>query len=50
MKLYETKGFPNLLRVAIALAEKNATSLVETVAVDVMAGEHRTAEFRQKIH
>lgn len=48
MKLYETTGFPNPLRVSIALAEKNAADQVENVEVDVMAGEHRTAEFLQK--
>ncbi len=48
MKLYETKGFPNPLRVSIALAEKNATDKVDTVDVDVMGGEHRTAAFLEK--
>ena len=48
MKLYETKGFPNPLRVSIALAEKNATDKVDTVDVDVMGGEHRTAAFLKK--
>lgn len=48
MKLYETKGFPNPLRIAIALAEKNATDKVEYIHVDVMGGEHRTPEFLEK--
>jgi len=48
MKLYETTGFPNPLRVAIALAEKNATHLVEHVEINVMAGEHRSDEFIAK--
>lgn len=48
MKLYETKGFPNPLRVSIALAEKNAADKVDTVDVDVMGGEHRTADFLKK--
>ena len=48
MKLYETAGFPNPLRVAIALAEKNATDQVERIEIDVMAGEHRTPAFLKK--
>lgn len=48
MKLYETKGFPNPLRVAIALEEKGVAGEIEYVAVDVMAGEHRTPEFVAK--
>lgn len=45
MKIYDTAGFPNPLRVRIALAEKGAKD-VEFIPVDVMAGEHRSAEFR----
>ncbi|MEP2784068.1 MAG: glutathione S-transferase [Pseudoruegeria sp.] len=48
MKLYDAEGFINPARVRIALAEKNATSFVEFVPVDVMAGEHRTAEYKAK--
>ena len=36
MKIYDTEGFPNPLRVRIALAEKGATNKVEFVPVDVM--------------
>lgn len=46
MKIYDTEGFPNPARVRIALAEKNATDLVEFVPVDVMGGEHRAEAFR----
>lgn len=48
MKIYDVEGFPNPARVRIALAEKNATARVEFVPVDVMGGEHRTAEFKAK--
>ena len=48
MKIYETEGFPNPLRVRIALAEKGATDKVVFVPVDVMGGEHRTSDFRAK--
>ena len=48
MKVYDTEGFPNPARVRIALAEKGAIEQVEFVAVDVMGGQHRTAEFRAK--
>ncbi len=47
MKIYDTAGFPNPLRVRIALAEKGASD-VEFIAVDVMAGAHRTDAFRAK--
>lgn len=47
MKIYDTPGFPNPLRVRIALAEKGASD-VEFIPVDVMAGEHRSAEFRAR--
>lgn len=36
MKIYDIEGFPNPLRVRIALAEKGATNQVEFVPVDVM--------------
>jgi glutathione S-transferase len=48
MKLYDIEGFPNPLRVRIALAEKGATDRVEFVPVDVMGGEHRTEAFKAK--
>ena len=48
MKIYETTGFPNPLRVRIALAEKGATNKVIFVPVDVMGGEHRTSAFKAK--
>ena len=45
MKVYEHKGFPNPMRVRVALAEKGLTDRVEFVPVDVTKGEHRTPEF-----
>jgi glutathione S-transferase len=48
MKIYDVPGFPNPARVRIALAEKNATSSVSFHDVDVMAGEHRNAEFLKR--
>lgn len=48
MKIYDIENFPNPLRVRIALAEKNATSKVEFVPVDVLNGEHRTDAFLAK--
>ena len=48
MKIYDVEGFPNPARVRIALAEKGATDQVAFVPVDVMAGEHRSAQFRAK--
>ncbi len=39
MKIYDVENFPNPLRVRIALAEKNATSYVEFIPVDVMGGQ-----------
>ena len=45
MKVYEHKGFPNPMRVRVALAEKGLTERVEFVPVDVTKGEHRTPEF-----
>ena len=48
MKVYETTGFPNPMRIRIALAEKGLTDKVEFVSVDVPNGEHRTPEFRAK--
>ena len=48
MKIFDIENFPNPARVRIALAEKNALDKVEFIPVDVMGGEHRTDEFRQK--
>ena len=48
MKIYDIEGFPNPLRVRIALAEKGATNQVEFVPVDVMGGEHRSEAFKTK--
>ena len=46
MKIFDIEGFPNPVRVRIALAEKGATDKVEFVSVDVMNGEHRTNAFK----
>ncbi|MEM7522405.1 MAG: glutathione S-transferase family protein [Pseudomonadota bacterium] len=48
MKIYDTPGFPNPLRVRVALAEKGLTDRVEFVPVDVPGGEHQTPAFRAK--
>lgn len=48
MKIYDIEGFPNPLRVRIALAEKGATDRVSFVPVDVMSGEHRSKAFKEK--
>ena len=45
MKIYEHKGFPNPMRVRVALAEKGLTDGVEFVPVDVTKGEHKTPVF-----
>ena len=45
MRIYEHKGFPNPMRVRIALVEKGLADRVEFVPVDVTKGEHRTREF-----
>lgn len=45
MKIYEHEGFPNPTRIRIAVAEKAVEDQVEFVAVDVLAGDHKTAEF-----
>ena len=47
MKLYTTKMAPNPRRVAWVLAEKGISDL-ETVEVNLLAGEHRQPEFRSK--
>jgi glutathione S-transferase len=48
MKIYDVEGFPNPLRVRIALAEKNAVNKVDFIAIDVMNGEHRGDHFIAK--
>jgi glutathione S-transferase len=48
MKIYDIEGFPNPLRVRIALAEKGATDKITFVPVDVMGGEHRCDAFKAK--
>lgn len=48
MKIYDVEGFPNPLRVRMALAEKKATEQVTFVPVDVMNGEHRNEAFLAK--
>jgi len=45
IKIYDVPNFPNPVRVRIAIAEKNATENVTYLPVDVMAGEHRSADF-----
>lgn len=46
MKVYDFKGFPNPLRVRIALEEKGLRDEVEFIEVNVPAGEHRKEAFR----
>ena len=48
MKIYECPGFPNPIRIRIALKEKGLTDRATFQAVDVPAGEHQTAAFRAK--
>lgn len=48
MNIYDVEGFPNPLRVRMALAEKNALDKVTFIPVDVMNGEHRTDAFLAK--
>lgn len=48
MRVYDVEGFPNPARIRIALAEKGAIADVEFVAVDVMNGEHRSADYVSK--
>jgi glutathione S-transferase len=45
MKVFDYKGYPNPLRVRIALAEKGLSDKVEFVSVDVPNGGHRKPEF-----
>lgn len=48
MKVYEHQGFPNPLRVRVALAEKRLTDRVEFIQVDVPKGENREPAFLAK--
>lgn len=48
MRVYDYPGFPNPLRVRIALAEKGLIDGVEFVRIDVPAGEHRQPAFLAK--
>jgi glutathione S-transferase len=48
MKVYEYQGFPNPLRVRVALAEKGLSDRVEFIQVDVPKGENRGAAFLAK--
>lgn len=48
MKLYTSHRAPNPRRVRWVMAEKGIED-VEMVEVDIMAGEHRTAEYRARV-
>ena len=48
MKIYDFPGFPNPLRVRMALAEKGLTEQVTFETVDVPAGAHKKPEFLAK--
>lgn len=48
MKIYDYPGFPNPLRVRIALAEKGLTDHVAFETVDVPAGAHKKPDFLAK--
>jgi glutathione S-transferase len=48
MKIHDIPGFPNPLRVRIALGEKGLTDQVEFVKVDLPAAEHKGAAFLAK--
>ena len=48
MKIHDIPGFPNPLRVRIALGEKGLTDQVQFVKVDLPAGEHKEAAFLAK--
>jgi glutathione S-transferase len=45
MKVFDTPGFPNPLRVRIALAEKGLASKVEFIKIDLPAAEHKQPAF-----
>jgi glutathione S-transferase len=48
MKLYTSHRAPNPRRVRWVMAEKEVTD-VELVEIDILAGEHRKAEYRDKV-
>jgi glutathione S-transferase len=48
MKIHDIPGFPNPLRVRIALAEKGLTDQIEFVKVDLPGAEHKDAAFLAK--
>lgn len=48
MKLYTSHRAPNPRRVRWVLAEKGVTD-VELVEIDIMAGEHRTPDYRARV-
>ena len=48
MKVYDFEGFPNPLRVRVALKEKGVFDQIDFVTVDVPNGEHRQADFLAK--
>lgn len=48
IKIHDFKGFPNPMRVRIALAEKGIADQVQFVTVDVPGGEHKQAAFLAK--
>ncbi len=48
MKIYDFEGFPNPLRVRIALKEKNLNDKVEFISINVPEGEHLKPEFLAK--
>ena len=45
MKIFDIPGFPNPLRVRIALAEKRMSAQVEFIKVDLPAAEHKQPAF-----
>ena len=45
MKVFDIPGFPNPLRVRIALAEKGLASKVEFITIDLPAAEHKQPAF-----
>lgn len=45
MKVFDIPGFPNPLRVRIALAEKGLASKVEFIQIDLPAAEHKQPAF-----
>lgn len=45
MKVFDTPGFPNPLRVRIVLAEKGLTEQIEFIKVDLPGAEHKQPAF-----